>query len=169
MRYKTAPGPVELVGVDALGSTHSALPLVPETVDDCCARVVERTAVPSRDDAREWITFLEALGLAEETSRGYRRVRGTLAPEALAEPFTENVFAVAELLSALETGESQSVGEAFDTLRPTIPEWERDRHADWEAVWTDRVERLLAWAAAFGLAVREDGRYRQSSVGGPTG
>jgi hypothetical protein len=161
MRYKTAPGPVGLVGLDVLDAAHRALPLVPEEVDDCCARVVERTAVPDRDHARGWITFLQALGLAEETSRGYRRVRTGVDPEALAEPFTENVFGVADLLTVLETGESQTAEEAFDSLRPTIPEWERDRHADWEAVWLDRVERLLAWSVAFGLAGRDGDRYRK--------
>jgi len=160
MRYKTAPGPVELVGLDALDAAHRALPLVPEEVDDCCARLVERTAVPDRDHAREWITFLQALGLAEETSRGYRRVRADVDPEALAEPFAENVFGVADLLAVLETGESQTTGDVFESLRPTIPAWERDRHADWETVWEGRVARLLAWAVAFGLARRDGDRYR---------
>jgi hypothetical protein len=169
MRYKTAPGPVELIDTGTLEAAHTALPLVPEDVEDCCARVVERTAVPDRDHAREWITFMEALGLADETPRGYRRVRADVDPEAMGEPFSANVFGVAELLGALETGESQTVADAFDALRPTVPEWERDRHDDWEAVWSDRVERLLAWSVALGLAVREDGRYRKRRATGPTG
>jgi len=162
MRYKTAPGPVELVGLDVLEATHAALPLVPEEVEDCCGRVVDRTAVPDRDDAREWITFLQALGLAEETARGYRRVRADTQPEALSDAFAENVFGVAELLTALEAQGSLTAEEAFASLRPSIPAWDRDRHADPERVWTERVRRLLAWAVAFGLASREGERYLPS-------
>jgi len=162
MRYKTAPGPVELVGVDTLGSAHTALPLVPETVDDCCARVVERTAVSNRDDAREWITFLEALGLAEETPRGYRRVKTDLDPNALSDAFVENVFGVAELLESLEAEGPLTAEEGFASLRPSVPAWEMDRHADPERAWTERVRRLLAWSVAFGLAGRDGERYRAS-------
>ncbi|MEF8851635.1 MAG: hypothetical protein V5A44_06565 [Haloarculaceae archaeon] len=167
MRYKTAPGPVELVGLEALAAAHDALPLVPEDVDDCCARVVDRTAVPDREEAREWITLLQALDLAEETPRGYRRVRAevgddskTGAPDALADAFEATVFGVAELCEALTTAGPLTVDESFDRLRPAVPAWERERHADWVAVWTGRVERLLAWCVAFGLAECDGDRYR---------
>jgi len=162
MRYKTAPGPVELVDPDTLGAVHDALPLVPEDVEDCCARVVDRTVVPNRDEAREWIAFLQALDLAEETSRGYRRTGADPAQASLGPAFESNVFGVAELLEALDETDSLTAREAFDRLRPDVPTWERDRHADWEAVWTDRVERLLAWSVAFGLASRDGERYRTS-------
>jgi hypothetical protein len=159
MRYKTAPGPVELVRLDTLEAAHAALPLVPEEVDDCCARVVERTAVPDREDAREWITLMQALGLAEKTPRGYRRVQTDLAAGALADGFAERVFGVAELLDALEGAESLTPEEAFERLWPSVPAWERDRHADPERVWTGRVQRLLAWSVVFGLASQSGNRY----------
>jgi hypothetical protein len=163
MRYKTAPGPVELVDLDTLGAVHAALPLVPGDVDDCCARVVDRTAVPNRDDAREWITFLQALGLAEETPRGYRRVRADLDERAgseFADRFERGVFGVPALLAALDDADSLPVQTAFERFRTRVPAWERDRHADWEGVWSERVRRLLAWCAVFGLATRDGDRYR---------
>lgn len=160
MRYKVAPGPVELVGADALRAAHGALPLVPEDVDDCCSRVTERTAVDDRDAAREWIAFLTALGLAEGTDRGYRRVRTDLDATALSDPFVENVFGVAELLEALDERGSLTAAAGFEVLRPEVPAWERDRHADWERVWTDRTDRLLAWMVVFDLATREGDTYR---------
>lgn len=172
MRYKTVPGPADAATLDAV---HGALPLVPEDVDDCCARVVDRTGVDQREDAREWITFLQALGLAEKTPRGYRRVRqdagaasaGTEAASvgteaSLGDPFVANVFGAAELLDALEGAESLTVEEAFEHLWPSVPAWERERHADPERVWAERVGRLLEWSVVFGLAVRDGDTYRTS-------
>jgi hypothetical protein len=159
-RYKAAPGPPTM---DALRAVHAALPLVPEDVDDCCARVVDRTDVSARDDAREWITFLRALGIAEDTDRGYRRVGtdGTdVTAAAVRDPFAERVFGAAELLAALDDAESVSVEGGFDVLRPAIPDWERERHPDWEAVWVDRTRRLLEWCATLGLATRDGDEYQ---------
>jgi hypothetical protein len=146
----------------ALRAVHGALPLVPEDVTDCCGRVVDRTDISTRDDAREWITFLRALGVAEETDRGYRRLGtdGTdVTAAAVRDPFAERVFGVAELLDALDGAGSLTVPAGYEALRPAIPDWERDRHQDWEGVWTDRTERLLDWCVVFGLAAREGDGY----------
>jgi len=156
MRYKVAP-PAR--GVDSLAETQRAVPLVPETVDDCCARLVERTAVDTREDAREWLAFLEALELVEETPRGYRRLQVDPERERLGDAFRERVFGAVELLSALGS-EPLTVDEAFERLREHVPRWERDRRADWERDWRERTERLLDWGVALGLATREGGRYR---------
>lgn len=157
MRYKVVPEPVDF---ETLRGVHDAVPLVPERVDDCCDRIVERTAVPSRDAAREWITFLQALGLVEETPRGFKRLRTDPGREDLADAFAERVFGASELLDALEASGSLDAAAAFDHVRPVVPRWERDRHTDWESEWCERTSRLLEWARILGHVEREDSRYR---------
>ena len=149
MRYKIVPEPR---GLDTLSAVHRALPLVPERVEDCCARVVDRTDVLARDDAREWLTFLQALELAEETPRGFRRVRTDPETAELADAFRRRVYGAEEFLTALEETGPVTAGETFDRLRSSVPEWEWERHADPEREWRDRTRRLLAWSVEFGLA-----------------
>ncbi|QLH83154.1 hypothetical protein [Halosimplex pelagicum] len=158
MRYKIVP-PVRdrAFLVDA----QRAVPLVPGTVEDCCLRIVDETAAPSRDAAREYLTFLQALELVAETPRGFRRRRVDAAEADLGDAFERRVFGASEVLDALRGAESLTTAEAFDELRDHVPRWERDRHTDWEAEWLERTERLLGWSVAFGLATRDDGdRYR---------
>lgn len=158
MRFKTAPGPVDS---DLLAAVHGAIPLVPGSIDDCCARIRNRTVVESRADAETWLTFCRALRLATRTDRGYERRRREHTDPAVANAFTERVFGVAELLDTVETTESPlSTGTAFDAIHTAVPNWERNRHADWEAVWTDRTRRLLDWSVVFGHVVRTDDEYR---------
>lgn len=162
MRFKVVPEPRD---VAFLESAQRAVPLVPGTVEDCCIRMVDRTAAPSRDAAREYLTFLEALELVEETDRGYRRLRVDVGDADLGEAFERRVFGAAEVLDALtENGES-TVEEAFDALREHVPRYERDRHPDWEAEWRERTRRLLAWAETFGLVTREGDVYRPAGAG----
>lgn len=157
MRYKVAPDPLE---GRVLDEARDALPLVPGSVDDCCTRIRDRTPVPSRDAAREWLTFLQALGLATETSRGYHRVREDRDTEARAEAFVENVFPVREMLSGLEQSpDPMRAGEVFQAVRDDIPRWERERYADWEHEWRKQVERLLGWAVALELVESGDEGY----------
>jgi len=160
MRYKVAPEPRDL---DFLADAQRAVPLVPETVDDCCARLVDRTDVSSRDAAREYLTFLEALELVAETPRGYERERADPEQTALADAFERRVFGASELLGSVRAAGSLTVDEAFDRLREHVPRWERERHADWEREWRERTERLLEWAVVFGLATRDTDRYRHPS------
>ena len=162
MRFKVAPEPRDLA---FLGSARRAVPLVPGTVEDCCSRLVERTDVASREDAREYLTFLRALELVEETPRGYRRRRADVERTALADAFERRVFGAREVLDAVREANGNggtTVEEAFDALREHVPRWERDRYADWEREWRERARRLLAWAATFGLVVREDGTFRSA-------
>ncbi|MFB6147219.1 MAG: hypothetical protein ABEJ08_05975, partial [Halobacteriaceae archaeon] len=41
---------------------------------------------------------------------------------------------------------------AFAAVAGAIPDWERQRRADWRAHWRERTRRLLGWAVWFGLA-----------------
>jgi hypothetical protein len=157
MRIKVVPAPADRA---LLSDVHEALPLVPGSVEDCCTRIRDRTTVPSRDAAREWLTFAEALGLAAETDRGYHRVRDPPGDEELAAAFAANVFPVQEVLDALaNTSEPLDAAGVFTAVREDVPKWERSRHADWESEWQDRIELVLVWCETFGLVEASDGRY----------
>jgi len=159
MRYKVAPGPAEY---DLLVAAAEALPLVPGDAEDCCARIRDRTPIPARDEAREWLTFLQALGLAVETDRGFHRVRNPPDREQLAGAFPEHVYGVRELLGALESADrGLSAAETFERVRDIVPRWERDRDPDWEDTWTTRVRSLLDWAVVFGHAEVAPEGYRR--------
>jgi len=124
---------------------------------------MDRAGVPAQDDAREWLTFLRALGLAEETAEGkFVRTRDPGDPdrEYLARRFRERVYGVEELLELLEDG-PLTAGEAFDAYRPSIPEYERRRNEDWERIWRERVRRLLEWTVLLGLSDRKDDAYHR--------
>jgi hypothetical protein len=157
VRYKIVPSPASL---DRLKATHGALPLVPGSVEDCCTRIRDRTAVASRDAAREWLTFLQALGLASETDRGVYRVRGDSDPETLSRAYLGNVFPAREVHGTLlEADGPLSVDAVFDGVRDSVPRWERSRHADWVSEWRGRIGAALDWAVAFGLARRTGDGY----------
>ena len=157
MRYKIVPPARDRAFLE---TAQRAVPLVPGTVEDCCLRIVDDTDAPSRDAAREYLTFLQALELVDETDRGFERRRVSVEEADLADAFERRVFGARESLDALREGESLTAEEAFERLREHVPRWERDRHTDWEAEWRERTERLLEWSATFDLAVREGDRYR---------
>lgn len=157
MRYKIV---VEPVSYDLLLAARDALPLVPGSVEDCCGRIRDRTTIPSRDAAREWLTFLQALGLAAETDRGFYRVREDPEEEALAEAFLDGVFGAREIRDALGGANGPlTASEVFDRIREIVPRWERDRRQDWESEWAARIERLLEWGVVFGIFERREGGY----------
>lgn len=157
MQYKVLPPAPD--SLEDLERGRRAVPLVPRSETDCCARVMDRVGVPARDEAREWLTFMRALGLVEETERGYRRTRAPLETDRLAAAFRERVYGADDLLDALDADEPTPLEAVFDRFADSVPAWERQRHADWRAVWRERVRRLLDWAVLFGLAGREDGGY----------
>ncbi len=161
VRYKVVPEPRS---VAFLFAVRDALPLVPGSVEDCCTRIRDRTDVPSRDEARELLTFCQALGLASETDRGFHRVRGEPETSELADRLVDNVFPTRELLAALQANGPLTPADAFDTLRERIPQWEQRRSPDWDDEWQDRIEHLLEWCAVLGLAERADGAYRRAST-----
>jgi hypothetical protein len=155
MRYKVVPEPRS---VAFLREVQQALPLVPGSVEDCCTRIRDRTDLQSRDAAREYLTFAQALELAVEGDRGFYRSREEPGESALAQRFEARVFGARELLDVLAAGPQTEDG-CFDALRETVPQWERDRHADWEGEWRERTERLLEWAVVFELVETVTGRY----------
>jgi hypothetical protein len=158
MRYKVVPGPVD---EDLLHAVREAVPLVPGSVEDCCTRIRDRTGVPSREKAREWLTFCQALGLVDETDRGYYRVRDPPDGEALAAAFEDGVFGARELLDVLDTADDPlDPAAVFEAVSDRVPRWERDRDPGWEAEWHDRVRRLLEWGVVFGYLDRTDDGYR---------
>jgi hypothetical protein len=154
-RYKVAPPARSL---DSLTTARAAIPLVPDTESDCCGAIQRATDVADREQARSYLTFLRALGLVDETERGYYRTREDLDREALAVAFRERVFLVEELLDAVAT-EPRSAESAFEAVREEIPNWERQRDPEWEQHWRARVEHLLAWAVLFDCLAVEDGQY----------
>lgn len=164
MRYKVVPpAPADL---STLAEARRAVPLVPGTVEDCCTRIRDRVGLPARDDAREWLTFMQALDLAAETDRGFRR-RDDREREALARAFRERVFGAREVLDHLADAPGPvEADSAFEAVRDEVPAWERSRAPDWEDTWRERVGHLLEWAVLLGLAERADGGYRPSD--GPT-
>lgn len=157
-RKPVPPAPDSL---DRVREVRDAAPLVPESEDDCCRRLVERAAVHDRGEASAWLVFLAALGAVEETDLGYARVRADLDRDALAAGFRENVFLVPEVLGALGD-DPQTADAVFEAVRERVPRWERTKRQDWEGFWTERAERRLDWAVLLGLAERVDGGYRRA-------
>lgn len=160
MKFKPVPEPPE--SLDFVAEVHRAVPLVPDTSESCCARVMARTGVPSEDEARRWLTFLRALGLARETERGFTRERREFDPEDVAERFEAHVFGAEDVLAILADADDPLDADAvFAAFREVVPNWERHHEPDsWEDDWRERVERILAWAALVGLAERAEGGYR---------
>ena len=159
MRFKPIPDVPD--SLDGLAAARQAVPLVPGTEDDCRARLVRRCDLPSRDAARTWLVFLQALELVERTADGgYRRRRTDPTPAALREALLDRVFGACELRATLESADGPlDVDAAFASLREHVPRWERHRSAAWEADWRDRTERLLEWSVLLGVAEAHDGEY----------
>jgi len=160
MRFKRIPEPPD--SLDALADYRRAVPLVPGSENDCCARLQRRTDVATRDAARTWLAFLRALELVEETDSGYARTRADADPAALADAFRERVLGAQEALAALDEGPT-SADAVFEAVRPAVPQWERHRNpGTWEAEWRERVERLLGWAVLLGLVDRSERGYERT-------
>lgn len=158
MRFKPLPEPPE--GLDAVGDAQSAVPLVPGSENDCCARLMRREGFESRDVARTWLTFLRALELAEETDSGFRRTDRDPTFENVRESFRERVFGASETVDVLrEADEPLPSEQVFERLRETVPGWERERRRSWVEHWQERTETLLDWLVLLDLAAREDGGY----------
>lgn len=165
MRLKPLPEPpAELedgrTAFDAVADAQSAVPLVPGSENDCCARLMRREGFESRDVARSWLTFLRALELAEETDSGFKRTDREPTRENVRESFRERVFGARETLDVLREAEEPLTDEsAFDRVRDTVPGWERERRRTWVEHWEARTARLLDWLVILDLAERVDGGY----------
>ncbi|TKX75559.1 hypothetical protein EXE46_03685 [Halorubrum sp. GN11_10-6_MGM] len=153
MRLKPVPEPP--ADLDALREFQRAVPLVPGDTDDCCARLVRRCDLPDRQTANDWLAFLRALGLADETSRGFVRADAEPTPERVREGLREAVLFVPEALDALRAATPEdplTAADLFAATRDRVPRHDRARDADWEATWRDRAARLLGWLALVDLA-----------------
>lgn len=158
MRYKPVPSPRP---VDAIADVRDALPLVPDSVDDCCARLLDRGVVETREQAQQWLPFLVALELAAEADGKYYQRREDVDPDRLAARFRDRVLGVEAVLSALDaSAEPQTTAAVFASTRGVVPNWERNRRPDWETAWERRTERVLSWSVRFGLVEAVDGGYR---------
>ncbi|WP_144799451.1 hypothetical protein [Halorubrum depositum] len=158
MRLKPVPDPP--AAVNDLRELQRAVPLVPGSTDDCCARLRDRCDLPDRQTANDWLAFLRALGLVRETPRGFVRADAEPTPELVRERLREGVLLVPETLAALRkvTPEDPLTPDAlFEATRESVPRHDRARDPEWEATWRDRAARLLAWLALVDLAERVDG------------
>jgi hypothetical protein len=158
VRFKLLPEPPQ--SLDLVADAQRAVPLVPGSEDDCCARLMRRVDFPSRDVARTWLTFLWALELASETSSGFVRESTEPTPEHLRAAFRERVYGAREVLASLDSDEPKSVDDVFADFEERVPVWETHRAAgDWRDVWRERVERILGWAVLLDLAAERDDGY----------
>lgn len=158
MKFKVLPEPVE--SVERVAEMQAAVPLVPDEETSCCARLMQRTGVSAQDRAKEWLTFLRALRLVEESDGKYHRLQREADPEDLREAFLERIYLAEDVVGLLEAADEPLAADTvFEQLTDRLPRWERLRHTDPEAVWRERVYRVLEWAVVFGLAERADGGY----------
>lgn len=160
MRAKPLPAPPD--DLDAVFEARRAVPLVPGSEEDCCARLMDRAGVPARDEAATWLAFLRGLGLAEEGPSGFSRTREGPDTDDLPAAFLEGVFGAREALSALSVSEPRDAEAVFEAVEESVPNWERRRRHDWREAWRSRTEDLLDWLALLGLAERVEGGYRRS-------
>ncbi|GAA0526325.1 hypothetical protein SAMN04488066_102115 [Halorubrum aquaticum] len=171
MRLKPVPEPpAELA---ALTEFQRAVPLVPGSTDDCCARLRDRCDLPNRQRANDWLAFLRTLGLVRETDRGFVRTDAEPTPERVREGLREGVLHVPEALSSLRAAspaEPVTADALFDATRDSVPRHDRARDADWERSWRDRADRLLRWLVLVDLAAPvDDGRSRSADGDGERG
>lgn len=165
MRFKLVPGaPADL---DAVAEAHAAVPLVPGSEEDCCARLQRRCGYPSRDVARTWLTFLRALELVEETPSGFRRRRTDPTPEHLREAFLAHVLLAGDVLAELVAADAPVTdADVFEAVRDDVPTWEHHKNPDtWAELWRDRVGDQLDWLVLLGLADRTANGYVASDRG----
>lgn len=174
VQFNPIPDPPD--SLDRIAAVHEALPTEPDPELDCCARVIERTAVETREAAADWITFLRALEVVAKAPNGYRRapMPGDVEPdsdvdgdpnlEQLARAFRDRVVGVDAVLSTLDDEDGLAAEVIYGQLVATdsIPTSDRRRYGDrLRSIWIDRIDRILEWATLFELVERVDGAYRR--------
>jgi hypothetical protein len=156
VRYTLVP---RARGWEFLDRVHRTVPDSPDEIEDCCGHLQEQTAIESREHAREWLVFLQALGCVDESTDGYYRTAKPDSPEGVADSFENSLFGVEELLAVLSNAAELLT---VDELSKRIDESERDRlqsAAGTPESARESVERRLQWAELFGLVSRQDDRY----------
>jgi len=160
MRFKHVPRAP--ASVDRVFEARRAVPLVPDTQDDCCSRLMERVGFPERDEAARWLTFLRALGLVAEHETGYARTREDLESSELADRFLDGVYLAPAVRDAVASADGpRSADAVFDAVADGVPQYERNKYPNsWREVWGEIVGRELDWLALLGALERtDDGRY----------
>ncbi|AUV82943.1 hypothetical protein C2R22_15905 [Salinigranum rubrum] len=156
-RFKLVPEPPD--SVERVAEAQRAVPLVPGTEDDCCARLVRRLGFPSRDVARTWLTFLRALELAEERDAGFVRLSRDPTREHLQRSLLDRVYGAQEVLDALGA-EPSGADAVFERFEERVPEWEHYKDpSGWRETWRERVGYLLGWLVLLDLAEHRDDGY----------
>jgi hypothetical protein len=160
VKFKLVPSAPD--SLDFVRQAQQAVPLVPGSEDDCCARLMNRTGLPARDDARTWLTFLRALELVAETDSGFKRLTREPTAEHLRDAFPRRVFGVEELLATLRAAdEPLTTAEAFARLRERVPQWEHYKNpTEWEDIWRERTGDLLDWLVLLDVAEETGAGYR---------
>jgi hypothetical protein len=168
VRLKPVPDPP--AELDELRELQRAVPLVPGSTDDCCARLRDRCGLADRQTANDWLAFLRALGLVRESSRGFVRTDAEPTPELVREGLREGVLLVPEAVTALRAAtpaDPLTPDALFAATRDAVPRHDRARDPEWEATWRDRAARLLAWLALVDLAERVDDDRTDDLSGSP--
>lgn len=154
MRVKAVPTPPDSLAT--LETVRRSIPLVPEPESSCRKRLVSRTD-SSSEDARDWLTFLKGLGLVRESQSGLYRTREN--PSDLGKALLSGVYGAREICEILHENErALSAGEVVERF-DAVPRWERHHHRDPEAIWRERVERLLKWLVLFETVERVEEGY----------
>ncbi|MFW6321947.1 MAG: hypothetical protein ACOC0Z_08840, partial [Halohasta sp.] len=145
MRFKWVVEPPATIA--AVGAIQEAIPLVPASEADCLRRLVDRTDhINDRETAREWLTFLRALGLVDRTASGYRRTRQEPSADVVAERLLDSIYGARELQETLAAADGPlSVDAIVDGSGVNLPTWERHHHTDPEGVRRRRLRRLADW------------------------
>lgn len=160
MRFKHVPAAPD--SVETVFEARRAVPLVPDTQEDCCTRLMERVGFPERDEAAKWLTFMRALGLVAEHERGYARTREDVDAGGLAVAFLDGVYLAPEVRAAVaDADEPLSPDAVFDAVSDGVPQYERNKYPrSWREVWGKTVARELDWLVLLGELDRtDDGRY----------
>ncbi|TYL36000.1 hypothetical protein CV102_24940 [Natronococcus pandeyae] len=160
MQFK--PVPPASNSLEFLETVRRAVPRDPEDTDDCCARLVDRTEIESRDAAAEWLTFLRALELATEQAAGFARTQVDLDLDELQRTFRDRLYGADELLARLEEADEPLSATAVATRLEAAGRGDErhERSSRLEARREERIERLLEWAVLLELVERTDGGYR---------
>ena len=158
MKFKVLPPPAD--SLETVGEVQAAVPMVPDGEESCCARLLRRTDVGSRDAAKEWLTFLRALELVEETAGQYRRLPHEADPDRVRASFRDRVYLAKDVLETVSAADDPlGAGAVFARVSDRVPQWERHRHEDAAGVWRERIRRVLEWAVTLGLLERAEEGY----------